>query len=363
MSSASTKRLILLLAVVLVVYFVLTSATVYTLGTRVLQTVKQLLGFKTAAQPPTQNPPAGGDTVSKPTLPKSIVYKQAENSKPSNMTRMTLWFADTDVMFLVPVTRTVSLTKTPIRDTLTELFRGPAAGSGLLGASAELGLRDLNLRADGTLRIDLPATVVQATAGWGSSISMLAMESILHTMGEYPMVKQVEFLVGGKTVQTLFHGLAAAGPIAVPATASGESRLTLYYALLAGTRAYLVPDQVEVARADTVTLVKKALEHLKQGKKVGNYQLYPTLPGNATVLGVDLSGKTVMVNFSGEFAELFTQDMARQALVLDSLLYTLTAFPEVEQVQILIEGRKVQQMIGNRNLGEPLRRPLWINPE
>lgn len=363
MSGASTKRLILLLAVVLVVYFVLTSATVYTVGTHVLQTVKQLLGFKTAVQPPqVKDPPVTGDAT-RPTLPKSIVYKQAENSKPSNMTRMTLFFADADVMFLVPVTRTVALTKTPIRDTLTELFRGPVTGSGLLGASAELGLRDLALRADGTLRIDLPSQVVQATAGWGSSISMLAMESILYTVGEYPSVKQVEFLVGGKTVQTLFHGLAAAGPMPIPASDSGGSRLTLYYALLAGTRAYLVPDQVEVARADTVTLVKKALEHLKQGKKVGNYQLYPTLPGNATVLGVDLSGKTVIVNFSGEFTEIFTRDLAHQALVLDSLLYTLTAFPEVEQVQILVEGRKIQQMIGNRNIGEPLRRPQWINPE
>lgn len=361
MSGASTKRLIFLLAAVLVVYFVLTSATVYTAGTRALQTVKQLLGFKAPA-PQAKDPPVAADT-GPPSLPKSIVYKQAENSKPPSMTRMTLYFADTDIMFLVPVTRTIALTKTPIRDTLMQLFFGPAAGSGLIGASADFSLRDLALRTDGTLRIDLPGQVVQATAGWGSSISVLALDSILHTVGEYPMVKQVQFLVGGKTVQTLFHGLAAGAPIPAPKLASGESTLTVYYALLAGTRAYLVPDQIEVARADPVTLVKRALDQLKKGRKVGNYQLYPTLPGNASVLGVDLTGKTAIVNFSGEFAELFTRDPARQALALDSLLYTLTSFPEVDQVQILVEGRKLQQMIGNRNIGEPLRRPQWINPE
>ncbi|MDP2871162.1 MAG: GerMN domain-containing protein [Bacillota bacterium] len=360
MSSAPTKRLILLLAVVLVVYFVLTSATVYTAGIRVLQTVKQLLGLKTATPKTTDQPPVD---AGRPSLPTSIVYKQAENSKPPNMTRMTLYFADADIMFLVPVTRTIALTKSPIRETLTELFRGPAPGSGLLSASAELGLRDLALRTDGTLRIDLPAQVVQATAGWGSSISMLTLDSILHTVGEYAAVKQAQFLVGGKTVTTLFHGLAAGEPIPVPTLTSGESHLTVYYAILAGSRAYLVPDQTEVARADTVTLIKRAVDQLSKGKKVGDYQLYPTLPGNVTLLGVDLSGKTAMVNFSGEFAELFTMDPARQALVLDSLLYTLTSFPEVEQVQILVEGQKLQKMIGNRNIGEPLRRPQWINPE
>jgi spore germination protein GerM len=357
--STSTKRLVVLLAVMLVLYFVLTSSTVYTACTRALESIKQLLGLKPKPEPAPDQP---GTT--EPGIPTTIVYKPAEDTRPTGTTRMTLYFADADIMFLVPVTRTVSLTPSPIRETLNELFRGPATGSGLIAPfTSDLTLRDLALRADGTLRVDLPQQVVQASAGWGSSMSVSTLESILRTVGEYSAVKAVQFLVGGKVVETLFHGLEAAQPMEAPKSTSGPGHLTVYYVLFAGSRAYLIPDQVQVAGTGTASLIKQAVEQLKVGKTVGDYHLYPTLPSNVTVLGVDLSGKTAYLNLSSEFGDVLALDPARQSLLIDSLVYTVTSFPEVEQVQILVEGKTVQQTMGHRNIGAPLKRPPWINPE
>jgi len=355
----STKRLLVLLAAMLVLYFVLTSATVYTACSKVLNTVKELLGLKPKPPPEPEEPGPSG-----PDIPTTIVYRPAEDTKPAGSTRMTLYFADQNVMFLVPVTRTTDLTKSPIRETLSELLHGPASGSGLVAPfGSELTIRDLALRSDGTLRIDFPAGVVQASAGWGSSASLAAMESVLKTVGEYAAVKQVQFLVGGKVVETLFHGLVADEPIPAPKPASGPGYLTLYYVLFAGSRAYLVPDQITVTGADTVTLIRQAVEQLKVGKTMGDFHLYPTLPANVSVLGVTLSGRTAYIDVSAEFGDVLALDPARQSLLIDSLVYTVTSFPEVDQVQILVEGKTVPQTMGHRNIGLPLKRPPWINPE
>jgi germination protein M len=357
MLAPSSKRLLLLLAAMLVLYLLLTSNAVYTACVGAANAVKGFLGLK---KPSPAQPPAATET---PAPPTSISYRPAEDTRAKGTSRLTLYFADQDFMFLVPVTRTVELTRTPIKASLLELIRGPAEGSGLISPFSEMAIRDLALRADGTLRIDVPAQVVQASAGWGSSGAVMALEAILKTVAQFDAVSAVQFMVEGKIVPELFHGLAAAEPIVAPKPTSQPGRLTLYYALYAGSRAYLVPEQVEVAAGDTVTLLRQAVEGLKQGKTVGDYRLYPTLPANVTVLGVDLTGRTAIVNLSGEFTEVFAQDPARQALQLDSLVYTVTSFPEVEQVQLLIEGQPVAQTLGSRNVGQPLKRPAWPNPE
>ncbi len=359
MLGRSTKRLILLIAVMLVLYFVLTSATVYTLLDNAWKAVKNLVGLGPAdTVTPKQSDTTGG---TKP--PTNIVYRAANSEQPAGTTRIILYFADRDVMFLVPVTRSIPLSKTPIKDTLTELIRGPAADSGLVSPFIEMAIRDLNLRTDGTLRIDIPTQVVQASTGWGSSASVAALESLVNTVSHYSAVKRVQFMVGGKLATTLFHGLAADEPIPAQTWETAAGRMTLYYAIFSGNRAYLVPDQVEVASSDTIALLKQAVEQLKVGKSVGDYKLHPTLPANINVLGVDLSGRTAMVNLSGEFSTVLTLEPAQQSLLLDSLVMTLTSFPQVDQVQILVEGNKVAQQFGGRDIGSPLARPKWINPE
>jgi|GEM_PF-1840136 len=359
MSGRPAKRLGLLIAVMLVLYFVFTSSAVHTAVGSAGDFVRGLFGYKPVTQPPVTQPP----TTETPTVPTNIVYHAAESTTPANSTRLTLYFADADGMFLVPVTRTVSLSRTPVRDSLSELIRGPVANSGLISPFIEMAVRDLALQADGTLRIDLPAQVVQASAGWGSSASLIALESMVNTVSEISAVKRVVFLVAGKATSTLFHGLSAKDPIPAQKWQSTGGRVTLYYAIYAGNRAYLVPEQIDVTQTGAVAQLRHAIEQLKQGRNSGQHQLHPTLPTNVNILGLDVANRVATINLSSEFATVFEQTPAKQALTVDSLVFTATAFPEVDRVQLLVDGQKLQRMVGKHDLSKPLDRHKWVNPE
>ena len=360
MNGRSARRLVLLIAAIVVLYFVLTSATVYTMADNAAKAVKGLFGLTPSAQVVDDEPPPGPAADAPP---QNIIYHAAETGQPDGSTRVTLYFADPDGVFLVPVTRTLPLTRSPIRDSLSELIRGPLADSGLASPFFEMAVRDLALRADGTLRVDIPTQIVQASTGWGSAGSIIALESLIRTVSEYEAVEQVQFLTGGKVAPTLFHGLVADEPFAAQKWLSTDGRMTLYYAIFAGSRAYLVPDQVEVAATDQAELMRLALEGLKQGKTVGEFRLHPTLPANVNVLDVSMSGRTAVINLSGEFGNILAMEPARQALLLDSLVLTLTSFPGVKQVQLLVEGEAPREVVGKYDLAKPLGRPRWLNPE
>lgn len=369
MSGPSIKRLGLLIGIMLAIYLVLTSAVVQNLAQDAVDLVLGWMGAgpaPTANQPPPAGPPAGPARPVGPVGPVGppiTVYHAAETGTPPGKSRLTLYFADPEAMFLVPVTRTVDLTRSPIREALSELIRGPAAGSGLLSPFAEMAVRDLALRADGTLRIDLPVQVVQASAGWGSTGSVLALESLVNTVSTFGAVQRVAFLVGGRPTTTLFHGLSAVEPVPRRDWQSAGGRLTLYLAIYAQDRAYLVPEQVDVAPASAEVLMRQALEHLRAGRSQGDLVLHPTLPANVSLLELTVVNRTATVNLSGEFNQVFEMPPARQALIIDSVVFTLTSFANIDRVQLLVNGQRIQRTVGRHNLANPLQRPQWINPE
>ena len=101
-------------------------------------------------------------------------------------------------------------------------------------------------------------------------------------------------------------------------------------------------------------LLQRALEILAGGPK--NPALWPVLPATAKIKSVVVKDQTAFADFS---AELVTQRLggsSREILAVAAIVNTLTEFPEVEQVQILVEGKKVSTMFGHIDITEPLSR-------
>ena len=70
---------------------------------------------------------------------------------------------------------------------------------------------------------------------------------------------------------------------------------------------------------------------------------------------------TAYVDLSEEFAsKLLSKTQARWAV--DTLVQTLTEFPEVERVQLLIDGKVREKLTGGVDIGIPLERQPWLNP-
>jgi hypothetical protein len=119
---------------------------------------------------------------------------------------------------------------------------------------------------------------------------------------------------------------------------TSTAEVTLYFIKQVGKDVYLWPEKRRVERGKD--LLKQALNELIKGPiAVG---LEPVLPSSAKVRSVEVVKGIARVDFSREIiteSQELTLSAEREKLALVSIANTLTNFPSVERVQILIEGK------------------------
>jgi len=105
-----------------------------------------------------------------------------------------------------------------------------------------------------------------------------------------------------------------------------------------------------IAKATIENLIDKAeiREHLK-GKG-----LMPTLPENTKLLGMTIRNGVAKVDFSREFLN-FKDKTAEKTAIL-SLVYTLTEFPTINKVELLVEGKPLKKCPFGTQLNPQLER-------
>lgn len=85
-------------------------------------------------------------------------------------------------------------------------------------------------------------------------------------------------------------------------------------------------------------------------------KLVSPVPDGTRLLGLTVSGDVVTVDFSGELVKNFNGGSAGEMMLVGSIVNTLTAFPEIKRVQIVVEGRKIETISGHMDMSEPLAR-------
>ncbi|NLY10635.1 MAG: GerMN domain-containing protein [Firmicutes bacterium] len=98
-----------------------------------------------------------------------------------------------------------------------------------------------------------------------------------------------------------------------------------------------------------------ALDELLAGPKPAEGLISPIPPGTR-VLGLQVKDGLATVDFSEEIHNNFNGGAAMESLLLDSIVYTLTEFDTIDQVQILVEGKVIESIGGHVLSNRPLRR-------
>lgn len=132
---------------------------------------------------------------------------------------------------------------------------------------------------------------------------------------------------------------------------TAERTVALYFIKETPDNFYLAP---ELRRLDaTQCTPEKVLQELIAGPKDPN--LKPVLPQNVRVLGVKVEKGLATVDFSREITHLNVGSRG-EVLVLAAIANTLTKLPEIERVQILVEGKKIETLAGHVDITQPLGR-------
>ena len=137
-------------------------------------------------------------------------------------------------------------------------------------------------------------------------------------------------------------------PQAAPA---GTIVATLFFASADGDK--LVREGREVDIEESIEEgVESVVDELIRGP-LGS--LAPTLPTNSRVLGVHLKGSLVQIDFGPELLEGIPAGSSAEMVAAYSIVDTVaTNFPQIKEVQFLVEGGVPQTLKGHLDLRAPL---------
>ena len=101
-------------------------------------------------------------------------------------------------------------------------------------------------------------------------------------------------------------------------------------------------------------VLQQSMEALIAGPK--NSALLAVIPAGTRVKSVHVIDGTAYVDFSSEMIKKGFGGSSMEILTVGAIVNTLTEFSEVERVQILVEGKKVNTLFGHLDVSDPLSR-------
>jgi germination protein M len=134
-----------------------------------------------------------------------------------------------------------------------------------------------------------------------------------------------------------------------------EAEVTLYFS--DESAQYLVPEPRKIALTDYPA--KLAIEELIKGPE--NNNLYPTIPQTTKVNGLYVSDRIAYIDFSSEIIEDHPGGSTGELLTVYSVVMTLTSFPDIDKVQLLVDGNSGETLVGHVDTTIPLERDdQWL---
>jgi spore germination protein GerM len=115
----------------------------------------------------------------------------------------------------------------------------------------------------------------------------------------------------------------------------------------------LVAFKKEIPKATGIA--RRTLQELGQGPPADS-GLYPTIPSGAKLKDINIKNDLATVDFNQNLKSRHWGGSTGEMLTVYSIVNTLTQFPAIKEVQILIEGERVQTLAGHLDISKPLKR-------
>jgi spore germination protein GerM len=107
-------------------------------------------------------------------------------------------------------------------------------------------------------------------------------------------------------------------------------------------------------KADDSAKYTEAVKSLLQGPK--DKGQIAVIPKQTKLKGVKVKGDIAYVDFSQDLVKKFTGGSTGEEMLVGSVVNTLTEFPEIKKVQILVEGKEIETLAGHMDLSNPIGR-------
>lgn len=283
-----------------------------------------------------------------------VPYIPAISTIPDGKMALNLYFLDNNnsVQQLIGITRFVDNNKRPLVSIVDELKKGPSFESGL-NMNPIIGEYNYVSLKGTTAYVDLPSK--ESIYSEESERSEAAMNTFIKSLGSYPGVDNIRFLVDYNRAKTFFNNQ----DVTISYTISNENKAFL--AFDSPNRYFLVESDVEditeeMAVEDKVAMIFDSLQN-------SNYDyLSPTVPSEVKLLNSRLENDALVLNFNSDFLDAYNYNNNLNRMMLDSIIFSFTSLNEVNKVKILVDDKVINSFTGV-DLSTEIIRPLFLNPE
>lgn len=121
---------------------------------------------------------------------------------------------------------------------------------------------------------------------------------------------------------------------------------------------YLVPVMRKIPWPEGRGIAKASMKALVDNpanrSDMENIGLTPILPANTEILGMSINDGLCKVDFTADLKNYGSKE--EEMAIVKSVVYTLTEFPTVEEVQIMIEGESPSMLTYGLDVSKPLAR-------
>jgi len=133
----------------------------------------------------------------------------------------------------------------------------------------------------------------------------------------------------------------------------GETKeIALYFSDESGQ--YLVCEMRDIPKVEGIA--RAAMQELIAGPSVES-GLLPTIPVGTELLDINVRPDGVcIVDFSGELVVNHPGGSMNEEMTVYSVVNTLTQFPTIKEVQILVDGQKVETIAGHMDVSTTMAR-------
>jgi len=136
-----------------------------------------------------------------------------------------------------------------------------------------------------------------------------------------------------------------------PDTVKTTATIKVYFPNDDGTKLIAESKKIKSSGADQYTEIMNALLEGSKDKKV-----VAIIPAGTKLRSVKVDKGIAYVDFSQEFIKKFNGGSTGELMLVGSIVDTLTEYPEIKAVQILVEGKKVETISGHMDTSEPIKR-------
>lgn len=133
-----------------------------------------------------------------------------------------------------------------------------------------------------------------------------------------------------------------------PGETTGE--LVLYFS--DDQAMYLLPERRKAAVGKGETTGEAIVRELIKGPSGAG--LKRTIPPETGLLSLSVENGVAYVDFSKGIRDSRYGGSAGESMLIYSIVNSLTELPEINQVQILVEGKKIESLYGHIGITEPL---------